>query len=446
MSSFAASATPSTRASRSSSTPEAAWSASNVATETEGPRRRGRCPPIAFRGEVETLPVTNGSEEGSLLLGALRSCISRFDSSLDPSAAEILEFPTFLACNVDGVAHVLIVSISTADIGGYLAFASRSGARAINLYASPAMLGGASLPLASRVLSVLSLQGEGFKVPVTVYSVATGQLEPVSSGSDLQLVVQDGDARREFLSQEGSGEVVELVLKSGCEALFVKDRMIATHLGLEVARSVRSDGRVRLEIGVGRNDRIAKALLDETATPAEQLRETIEVVNRYRLGASQFHPLAKLSLARWMRLVIHDNPGLVGMKQLTPLELVRSGGWPGWSLWSLMTGSVPLDEDALIYRGSESSFGDDDISFAIASDEEGGESVVGISAAVDLGAVAKLYEVVRSAKAAGRKIRGSILVMQERNKIVPIERLVDLASFGLRSVTFSPSWKMIDRY
>lgn len=392
------------------------------------------------------MPETNGSEEGSLLPGALRSCISRFDSSVDPSAAEISEFPTFLGCNVGGVAHVLIASISTADIGGYLAFASRSGARAINLYASPAMLGGASSPLASEVLSVLSLQGEGFRVPVRVYSVARGQLDPVSPGSSLQLVVQDGDAGREFLSREGSGEVVDLVLESGCEALFVKDRMIATHLGLEVARSVLSDGRVRLEIGVGRNDRIAKALLEETATQADQLRETIEIVNRYRLGASQFHPLAKLSLARWMRLVIHENPGLVGMKQLTPIELVRSGGWPNGRLWSLKTGSEPLDEDALIYRGSDSSFEEDDISFAIASDEGGGESVVGITAAVDLGAVAKLYEVVRSAKAAGRRIRGSILVMQERNKIVPIERLVDLASFGLRSVTFSPTWKMIDRY
>ncbi|MDA8271449.1 MAG: hypothetical protein M0Z39_08590 [Actinomycetota bacterium] len=392
------------------------------------------------------MPETNGSEEGSLLPGALRSCISRFDSSVDPSAAEISEFPTFLGCNVGGVAHVLIASISTADIGGYLAFASRSGARAINLYASPAMLRGASSPLASEVLSVLSLQGEGFRVPVRVYSVARGQLDPVSPGSSLQLVVQDGDAGREFLSREGSGEVVDLVLESGCEALFVKDRMIATHLGLEVARSVLSDGRVRLEIGVGRNDRIAKALLEETATQADQLRETIEIVNRYRLGASQFHPLAKLSLARWMRLVIHENPGLVGMKQLTPIELVRSGGWPNGRLWSLKTGSEPLDEDALIYRGSDSSFEEDDISFAIASDEGGGESVVGITAAVDLGAVAKLYEVVRSAKAAGRRIRGSILVMQERNKIVPIERLVDLASFGLRSVTFSPTWKMIDRY
>lgn len=380
------------------------------------------------------------------MLGALRSCISRFDSSVDPSTAEISEFPTFLGCHVDDVAHVLIGSISTADIGAYLAFASRGGARAINLYASPTMLSGAPSPLASEVLSVLSLQGEGFSMAVRVYSVGRGGLDPVSAGSGLQLVLQDVDARREFLSQEGSAEIVDLVLKSGCEALFIRDRMIATHLGLEVARSALTDGRVRLEIGVGRNDRIAKAWLEEKITQAEQLSETIEIVNRYRLGASQFHPLAKLSLARWMRLVIQDNPGLVGMRRVTPLELVRAGGWPNGRLWSLKTSSEPLDEDALMYRGFDSSFEEDDISFAIALDEEGDESVVGITAAVDLGAVAKLYEVVRSAKAAGRKIRGSILVMQERNKIVPIERLVDLASFGLRSVTFSPAWKMIDRY
>ncbi len=387
----------------------------------------------------------NGSEKGSLLSGALRSCISKFDSDIQGSTLEISEFPTFVGSVAKGIAHVFVSTLPTADIGAHLAFALKSQAESLVLYLPHVALPGTTSSAATEVFRVLSLQRQGFGIPVEVFSPADNQLSQVTPGSNLQLVVQEESARSEFLNQDGAEELVELVLGCGCEALFIKERMVATHLGLEVARSKIVDGRLGLEIGVGRNDRMAKSWLSESKSQADQLHETIEVVNRYRLGSSQFHPLAKLSMARWMRLAIQDNPALIGVEGLVPVELVRTGSWPNSGLWSLKASSEPNDEDSSMYQGFDPSFEEDGISFGIGVDADGAESVVGIAASLDLGVVAKLYEVLHAARAAGRQTGGSILVLEERNKIVPIERLVDLASFGIRSATLLPTWKMIIR-
>ena len=145
-----------------------------------------------------------------------------------------------------------------------------------------------------------------------------------------------------------------------------------------------------------------------------------------------------------MRLAIQDDPSLISAQWLMPLELVRAGDWPTRGIWSLKSGFEFHDEDAMMYRGFDPSFEEDDLAFAIAMDSAGAQHVVGISAGVDLGAVAKLYEVARSLADQGRKVDGSILVVQERNRIVPIERLVNLAGFSLRSAILLPTWKIID--
>ncbi len=377
-------------------------------------------------------------------MGALRSCISRFDETIDISKAEMSEFPSFVGCHIGGMAHVLTGFLASADIGPYLAFASRDNAAALNLYIPTTALSGITASSFSEVVSTLSLQGEGFTIPVSVLIVGRGHPDSVAGVSSLQAVIQDENALREFIVHPGAAEVLDLVAGSGCETFFVGDRMIATHLGLEVARSVWTDGRLGLEVGVGRNDRMARTWLTDSRTQSEQLAETIQVVNRHRLGSLKFHPLARLSVARWMRLAIRKNPGLISARQLIPVELIRKGNWPTRGLWSLKTGSEVTDEDALMYKGFDPSFEEDDMCFAIATDHHGGLHVVGISGGVDLGAVPKLYEVARCLADEGRSIDGSILVMQERNRIVPIERLVNLAGFGLRSAILLPTWKIFD--
>lgn len=369
--------------------------------------------------------------------------MSRFDSTIDMAGVKILEFPTFSGSVVNGVAHVFIGSLASADIGTHVAFASKSGAGRLVLYMPPALNSETQSYPAAEVSSVLSLQGQGFNIEIEVLSVEANALRPVAASSNLEVLIQDESAMAEFLELEGASEIVELALGCGCEVLFLRNRMIVTHLGLEVARSKDVGGRLELEVGVGRNDRMAKALLSESPEPEEKLAETLDVVNRYRLGFSRFHPLARLSLSRWMRLVIQDDPAIIGMDKLTPVELVREGGWPTGGLWSLKRLSGPEDGEAPMYRGYDSSFEEDGFSFALASDGAGIEYVVGISSAVDLGAAAKLYEVIRAAESSGRKIGGSILVLEERNKIPSIDRMTSLASFRIRSVSLLPAWKTI---
>ncbi len=387
------------------------------------------------------MPEIAGSDKGSLLLGALRSCISRYDSSIDTSGLAFFEFPTFVGCLIDDFVHVMVGSLASADIGPYLAFAAGQNARALNIYLSPAALNDIPSQVLPEVASVLGLQGEGFAVAVSVLQAGKTGLTPGARSSKLQAVVQDEHAREEFLSNTGSRDALSLVAGSQCETLFIRDRMIVTYLGLEVARSISSHGVTSLEIGVGRNDRMAKTWFRETKSQAEQLRETIDTVRRFRLGGSQFHPLAKLSVARWMRLALQANPSLISVDRVTPIELARTGSWPGISVWSLKGHLEPADEDGLAYQGFDPSFEDDNLSFAIATQGVDADYVLGIADGIDIGAVAKLYEVTQSVRARGRKIEGSILVLQERNRISSIERLVKMASFDLRSTTIAPTWK-----
>lgn len=388
-----------------------------------------------------------GSEKGSLWSGALRSCIARFDSNVDSSKLEFYEFPSFVATVSDGLAHVLVGSIVSADIGPYLAFASRRQATGVNIYVSPAALSSMPASATSEVMGALSLQGEGFTIPVKVLGVDGTSLISVTALSGLKVVVQDESAGLEFLSHQGASDAVDLVLGCGCEVLFIRDQMIATYLGLEVARSTHFEGRVVLEIGVGRNDRMAKTWLGNSKSQTELLNESIGIVKRFRVAASEFHPLAKLSIARWIRLVLKANPGLIEAKRVVPIELARDGTWPNRNLWSLKPATDPRGEDgdSLMYRGFDPSFEDDGLSFALAAGPLDDEYLVAVVGGIDLGAVAKLYEVARSLHGQGRRIKGSILVMEDRNKILPIERLVDLAKFDLRSATILPTWKVIDR-
>ena len=388
------------------------------------------------------MPEIAGSEKGSLLLGALRSCISRYDPSVDTSGLAFFEFPTFVGCSIDGFVHVMVGSISSADIGPYLAFAAGRSAKALNIYLSPAALSGVPSQVLPEVASVLGLQGEGFGVEVKVLQAGKTGLASVEHGTKLQAVIQDEHAGEEFLGNGGARDALSLVAGSQCETLFIRDRMIVTYLGLEVARSISNHGEISLEIGVGRNDRMAKTWLGEMTSQAEQLRETIDTVRRFRLGGSQFHPLAKLSTARWMRLALQDNPGLIAADRVTPIELARTGSWPGISIWSLKGHIEPVDEDGLVYQGFDPSFEDDNLSFAIAARGVDAEYVICIADGIDIGAVAKLYEVTRTVRAQGRKIKGSILVLQERNRISSIERLVNMASFDLKSATIPPMWKI----
>ena len=87
-------------------------------------------------------------------------------------------------------------------------------------------------------------------------------------------------------------------------------------LGLEVARVV--DGR--LEIGVGRHDRAARAELRPGRRSGASLDEAVAAVAGTGAGpAPPVHPANTLARSRWLRAVVCAAPALVGAADLDPV-------------------------------------------------------------------------------------------------------------------------------
>jgi hypothetical protein len=104
----------------------------------------------------------------------------------------------------------------------------------------------------------------------------------------------------ELLRQQGAAPVVEHGVLRG------------EVLGLEVARVV--DGR--LEIGVGRHDRAARAELGRDRDTERALSEVVAAVAGLRRPGAPVHPANTLARSRWLRAVVCAQPALVGAGDL----------------------------------------------------------------------------------------------------------------------------------
>jgi len=84
--------------------------------------------------------------------------------------------------------------------------------------------------------------------------------------------------------------------------------------GLEVAVVVvGEDGAVRIEVGVGRNDREAFGLLHGALPPAEAMRKVADVVRSHRRPGANSHPLNRMAPERWLRShLLREGGGLAG--------------------------------------------------------------------------------------------------------------------------------------
>jgi hypothetical protein len=88
-------------------------------------------------------------------------------------------------------------------------------------------------------------------------------------------------------------------------------------LGLEVARVVvADDGRAALEVGIGRHDREAFALVHGDVPPREALQQAVDTVRRHRHPG---HALGRIAQERLLRHRLLAEPGLVGCRRLEPV-------------------------------------------------------------------------------------------------------------------------------
>ena len=106
---------------------------------------------------------------------------------------------------------------------------------------------------------------------------------------------------------------------AGADAVVEHGELIAEVLGLEVGRVVADPERgPALEVGVGRHDRLANAMLGGSVDSEAALRNAVEAVRAYRRPGALPHPANQLAPERWLRAVVCVDPSLVGAVALAP--------------------------------------------------------------------------------------------------------------------------------
>ncbi|MGQ0617337.1 MAG: hypothetical protein ACT4PW_10160 [Acidimicrobiia bacterium] len=154
-------------------------------------------------------------------------------------------------------------------------------------------------------------------------------------------------------------------------------------LGLEIATVVVTEEGPRIDVGVGRHDRDAFAMLHGGLPPAEAVAIAVATVRRQRHPAAPEGPLKRLVPERWLRWALVATPALAGAARLRPV--------PGLVRRDSVKDVLPA--------------------FAAGHDEDGRPVVVAASVGIDLGLVPAAAD-ARHFHAPGARL---VLVVPERD-------------------------------
>jgi hypothetical protein len=119
-------------------------------------------------------------------------------------------------------------------------------------------------------------------------------------------------------------EVAELVglLTSADVEVVAESGVITGEIhGLEVARvRIGDDGRPVLDVGVGRFDQEATALLHADLPTRDAVVRAASMVRDLRRRDATPHPVNRLARERWLRTQVLERPALVGLEALVPIS------------------------------------------------------------------------------------------------------------------------------
>ncbi len=119
---------------------------------------------------------------------------------------------------------------------------------------------------------------------------------------------------------EDLAALVAVIERSGAQAVEEDGIMRAEVAGLEVGRVVEAPSGPMLEVGVGRFDREAGALLHADRPVEPNLVSTIELVSGHRRAGAPSHAINRIGRERWLRDVVRKNPGEWGLDNLALVE------------------------------------------------------------------------------------------------------------------------------
>lgn len=241
-------------------------------------------------------------DRGAALFGAKLRALVRDHWPGSTDGERMGSFPggASLVADDEATGWVLVGDDGGRRLGGALAWAHQRGVAELHV-------------LADRIddAGVLARRSSYLARTPLVWQVTGRTLAPAEATPLTGLGVPPPEAElyRLMLHQAG----VEVAVEGG--------EVLAEVQGLEVARVVSdAAGGVRLDVGVGRFDREAFAMMNADLPDADALAKAAAVVGGHRRPDAVRHPLNQLVPERWMRALVIAEPGLVGAAELAPVE------------------------------------------------------------------------------------------------------------------------------
>jgi len=308
--------------------------------------------------------------------------IARDHFALEPADVVVAPFGVSV---IDGDRAVVVTSSSDLSaLGGVLVFAARRGLADVAFVSEhhPGVHARRAARLAPHV-AVHQLNGS---------EIAAATPEPIAAAHP---------------TPDDVAPLIDVIESTGADVV-VEDGIVRAEVaGLEVARVVTGPEGSAIEVGVGRFDREAGALLHAERPTEATLVDTIRRVEAHRRTGAVSHAVNRIGRSRWLRSVVMNDLGQVGLEAATLVEPVP----PRTSLLEARSAAL------------------------VGHDPSGVLNLVMCSVGIDLGVVPEAADLV--AVTGAERV---VLAMPERDQLPAIRDLAELLPEPTTLVSIDVPW------
>ena len=226
----------------------------------------------------------------------------------------------------------------------------------------------------------------------------------ILDGRDLRPVTPIAASAEQGLAPEFE-PFIETISAAGADVVIEHGTLTGAVGGLEVCRAVSDAEGVRLEVGVGSQDREAFRMLHGDQTVAESLRRITATVESIRAPGAHPHPLNRLAPERAMRSRLAATPELIGSDQLEAVSPVGA--------------ALSVADPAPAHLVGEIG---------------GRRALVACATGTDLGSIAEALDTFHWHRD-GHRLEELVLAIPSRNRLRAFNELVELAGVPTTVVT-----------